>query len=97
MAISVEKKVTLGNLLTVASLVLTCIGMIFTYKGTIDSHTEKIKLIEENQKALEGRITLIEHAIDEEQTKSDRIGEQLSRTTTYLELLLEKNHISYVK
>jgi hypothetical protein len=95
--ITVENKVTVGNIITILTLIITCLGMIFTYKGMIDSHSEKLKVLEENQKTLENRITLLEKSFDAHQANVKLFNDKLNRTNDYLELLLQKEKISYVK
>lgn len=93
----IDKRISLGNLITITTLAVSLIVSIATYKGTIDSHTQRIVEIEQNQKVLESRIQLLESEMQVKQTKLDRLQSEVNRTVEYLQLILDKEGIKYVK
>lgn len=93
----IDRRISVGNILTIATLAVSLIVTITTYKATIDSHAERIIEIEQNQKVLESRIQLLESEMQAKQTKLDRLQEEVDRTVEYLRLILDKEGIKYVK
>lgn len=93
----IDKRISVGNILTIATLAISLIVSIITYKETIDANTKHIVDIEQNQKVLESRIQLLESEMQVKQTKLDKLQTEVNRTVEYLQLILDKEDIKYVK
>lgn len=92
-----DNTITVGNLLTIGVFIISFIVTITIYKSTVDSHSERLDQIEQNQKILESRIQLLEQEMIVRRQKTDQMQQDIDRTVTYLQLLLENNGIKYVK
>lgn len=92
-----DNTITVGNLLTIGAFIISFIITITIYESTVDSHSERLNQIEQNQKILESRIQLLEQEMIVRRQKTDQMQKDLDRTVTYLQLLLENNGIKYVK
>lgn len=96
-SIEFDNRLTIGNLLTIGSLVVTFIAAIIAFKYNDESQSARLAAIEQNQHILEQRIALVERELDKKQTAIDKIQMDVERTVTYMELLLDKERIPYVK
>lgn len=93
----IDNKITVGNILTIATLAISLFVTVITYKTTVDEHSNKLQEIEQNQRILESRIDLLETEMVSKQNKLDKMQSDINRSVEYMQLLLNEHGIQYVK
>jgi multidrug resistance efflux pump len=71
--------------------------MVATYQFNASQQEARLATVEKNQKILEKRLQLVEAELTNKQTSIEKMQNDLNRTVTYLQLLLDKNGIYYIK
>lgn len=96
-SITFDNRLTIGNVLTIGTFVITLIVGVVTFQQNSASQSARLDTLEQNQKVLEQRVQLIERELEHKQTAIDKMQKDVERTVSYMQLLLDKNGIEYVK
>lgn len=95
--ITFDNRLTIGNILTIGTFIVTVIVGVVTFQYNSEGQSARLDTLEQNQKVLEQRVQLIERELEHKQTAIDKIQSDVERTVSYMQLLLDKNGIEYVK
>jgi hypothetical protein len=92
-----DYKVSLGNILTILTMIAGIIVSMARYEAKIDYSSEQIKSLSEQKVILEQRVAMLEKTMDTKTGNDSNMQKDLNRTIEYLQLLLEEKGIKYVK